>query len=276
MTRICLVSGGDEIRQRSYINHAIYAREHGLDYRLECGIDPQIVTKYDYKMSIVRRLIHQYDWLVWIDDDAYFTDFESDTLHELVEEAERDDQFLVIAEGPLEPNGFWSKINTGVFLIKNCPESVTMLESMSSEPLETIRDWWDDEAYGLFTNGDQDQMWWYLCTTGLLDRTKIVGHRRLNSRGHYYENSLDDAFVMHFCGYPDKAWGAARFARRFPDQIGQELVPKHLLDKYSVAVRDPLGPTQYSIRDTKIRSIGAVKKRLRPLVHAWRERKSTK
>ena len=51
MTRICLVSGGDEIRQRSYINHAIYAREHGLDYRLECGIDPQIVTKYDYKMS---------------------------------------------------------------------------------------------------------------------------------------------------------------------------------------------------------------------------------
>jgi len=30
--RACLVSGADEIRLRSYVNHAIYARTHGLDF----------------------------------------------------------------------------------------------------------------------------------------------------------------------------------------------------------------------------------------------------
>ncbi|WP_030015961.1 hypothetical protein [Curtobacterium sp. S6] len=223
-------------------------------------------------MSIVRRLLPQYDWLVWIDDDAYFTNFESDAIREMVREAERDGNVLVIAEGPEEPNGFWSRINTGVFLLKNCPEAVAMLESMSTVRLETVREWWNNAEYGVFTHGDQDQMWWYLCTSGLLARTRIVGHRQLNSRGHYYGASLHDAFVMHFCGYPDKAWGAARFARRFPDQVGQELVPSHLLDKYSVSVRDPLGPARYRVVDTKIRTVGALKKRLRPLVHSWRER----
>ena len=115
--RICITSGGDEIRLRSYVNHAIYAREHGLDYRLETGIDPHIVTKFDYKVAILRRLLPRYDWLVWMDDDAFFTDFEADNLRRLISEAERDDISLVIAEGPTEPNGFWSRINTGVCLL---------------------------------------------------------------------------------------------------------------------------------------------------------------
>lgn len=54
--RACLVSGADEIRLRSYVNHAIYARTHGLDYRLECGLDRGITNKFFYKTSIIRRV----------------------------------------------------------------------------------------------------------------------------------------------------------------------------------------------------------------------------
>ncbi|MCO0634247.1 hypothetical protein NGH33_09940, partial [Micrococcus yunnanensis] len=236
--RICITSGGDEIRLRSYVNHAIYAREHGLDYRLETGIDPHIVTKFDYKVAILRRLLPRYDWLVWMDDDAFFTDFEADNLRRLISEAERDDISLVIAEGPTEPNGFWSRINTGVMLLRNDETARTIVESTSTADLATVRAWWDDDRDGLFTHGDQDQMWWAIQTGGHAERVRIVGHRELNSRGHYYEDSLTDAFVMHFTGYPDKELGIARFADRF--DIGQEIVPEPLLDKYHVRVRSPL------------------------------------
>ncbi|MCG7422653.1 hypothetical protein MHY29_07430 [Micrococcus sp. ACRRV] len=259
---IGIVSGGDEIRLRSYINHAIYAREHGLDYRVETGIDPHIVTKFDYKVSIIRRLLPHYEWLVWMDDDAFFTDFDATNITELVTAAEQDGQDLVIAEGPLEPNGFWSRVNTGVMIIRNSEVGRALVEATAAADLAKVRAWWDDERDGLFTNGDQDQMWWAIQTGGHGTRVRIVGHRELNSRGHYYENSLSDAFVMHFTGYPDKELGVARFADRFG--IGQELVPEDLLDKYHVRTRSPLTGATRRRRELAVDMVGAVKYRLRP------------
>ena len=82
---ICLVSGADEIRLRSYVNHAIYARLHDLDYRLECGLDEGVKTKFFYKTSIIRRVLPRYDWVVWLDDDTFVTDFESDNFRRLID-----------------------------------------------------------------------------------------------------------------------------------------------------------------------------------------------
>lgn len=260
--RIGIASGGDEIRLRSYVNHAIYAREHGMDYRVETGIDTGITNKFGYKVSIIRRLLPMYDWLVWMDDDAYFTDFEADNIRSLISEAERDGHSLVIAEGPLEPNGFWSKINTGVMILRNDEVGRRIIADTYTADLSTVRAWWDDDRDGLFTNGDQDQMWWVLNDQDLLQHVRIVGHRELNSRGHYYESSLTDAFVMHFTGYPDKELGAARFAARFG--IGQELVPDRLLDKYHVKVRSPLNGARLKWRSASTDAYAGVKARLRP------------
>ena len=260
--RICLTSGGDEIRLRSYVNHAIYAREHGMDFRLETGIDPEIRSKFDYKVSILRRLLPMYDWLVWLDDDAFVTDFAATNIQDLIADAERDGISLVIAEGPLEPNGFWSRINTGVMLIRNDEVGRAIVEETATADLTEVRAWWDDNRDGLFTNGDQDQMWWVIRTRGHEHSVRIVGHRELNSRGHYYETSLADSFVMHFTGYPDKELGIARFAERWG--VGQELVPETLLDKYHVRVRSPFGGWQRTWRERKGDAVGAVKYRLRP------------
>ena len=260
--RIGIVSGGDEIRLRSYVNHAIYAREHGLDYRVETGIDPHIVTKFDYKVSIIRRLLPHYEWLVWMDDDAYFTDFDATNITDLVAAAEEDGQDLVLAEGPLEPNGFWSRINTGVMIIRNSDVGRALVEAMATADLATVRAWWDEDRDGLFTNGDQDQMWWAIRTGGHEDLVRIVGHHELNSRGHYYEHNLSDAFVMHFTGYPDKELGVARFADRFG--VGQELVPEALLDKYHVRTRSPLAGAARRRREIRTDAMSAVKHRLRP------------
>lgn len=100
---------------------------------------------------------------------------------------------------------------------------------------------------------------------------RIVGHRELNSRGHYYEDSLTDAFVMHFTGHPDKELGVARFADRFG--IGQELVPEPLLDKYHVRVRSPLRGAARVWRERRVDALAAARYRLRP--HKDRIRRAT-
>ncbi|GAA1310745.1 hypothetical protein [Brachybacterium tyrofermentans] len=269
---ICVVSGGDEIRLRSYVNHAIYAREHGLDYRLECGVDTGIMNKFFYKTSIIRRVLGRYDWIAWIDDDAYFTNFERDTIGSLVAAAEGDGLFLVVANGPEEPNGFWSRINTGVVLLRNDVRSRQLLDLMHRASLDDVREWWDDSRDGLFTGGDQDQMWWALQYSELVNEARIVDHRELNSRGHFYDDSLSDAAVMHFCGHRDKPLGVARFADRFG--VGHELVPEELLDKYSVRVRSPMSHLEQGIRAFRQELIGRLKPYVRPLVVQARVRKS--
>ncbi|CAL8974364.1 hypothetical protein TESS_TESS_00657 [Tessaracoccus sp. O5.2] len=269
--RACLVSGADEIRFRSYLNHAIYARTHGIDYRLECGIDRGITNKFFYKTSIIRRVLPLYEWLIWIDDDAYFTDFSRDNLNIFIEQAERDGNFMVLANGPTEPNGFWSVINTGVVLFRNDPRTLQLLELMEGSDLAEVRAWWDEDAHGVFTHGDQDQMLWALETSGLMAGVAIVDHRELNSRGHYYDDSLTDAFVMHFCGHYDKKLGVARFAERFG--LGQELVPEHLLDEFSVRVRSPMTPVEFWARSVRMGVVGRIKRRLRPLWHWWKAKR---
>jgi hypothetical protein len=267
---ICLVSGADELRLRSYVNHTIYARLHDLDYRLECGLDEGVRTPFFYKTSIIKRVLPRYDWIVWLDDDAYVTDFSRDGFRALVEEAESAGHSIVVAEGPMEPNGFWSVVNTGVMCLKNTSEVFDLLEHMDDKHVDLARDWWREERHGTFTGGDQDVFVWWMETTRRREKVRIVDHRDLNSRGHYYDHSLSDAFVMHFCGYPDKAIGVVAFAERFG--VGQELVPDVLLDRFSAQVRSPMGAVERSLRTQRWRWRGRVKPYLKPVRDRWRAR----
>ncbi|MFB2573269.1 hypothetical protein [Micrococcus sp. IITD107] len=248
MPDICIVSGGDEIRYRSYVNHAAYARTHDLDYRLECGIGEGIVNKFYYKITAIERVLPRYDWVVWVDDDCYFTDFDSNALHEFFCQAEADGDFLVIAEGPVEPNGFWSTINTGVFALRRGPDADRLLTMMRDMDVPTVERAWNSEADGTFTGGDQDVMTWALKygEPELWDRTRVVGFRELNARPHHYSTSLKDAFICHFAGYPDKTMGVILFAERF--NVGHELVPEDILDRLSVKVRSPMSTAELAAR----------------------------
>ncbi|MGY5318322.1 hypothetical protein ACXA45_03690 [Neomicrococcus lactis] len=248
----------------------MYSRIHELDYRLECGIDEGIDNKFFYKTSIIKRILPKYDWIMWIDDDAFFTDFEKDNVRALIKDADSAGDFVVIAEGPLEPNGFWSTINTGVFGIRNDSRSFELLDQMNSQSLSLAREWWDESKFGVFTGGDQDIFTWWFATNGNFDGVQIVTHRELNSRGHYYKDGLEDAFVMHFCGYPDKVWGVAKFAKKWG--IGQELVPEELLDRFSVRTRSPMSPMHFAVRDKFVTTRASVKAKLRPTYKAVMKR----
>lgn len=262
--KVTIVSGGDEIRLRSYVNHKIFSLEHGFDYRLEIGLGEEIKSKFDYKFNCILNALKYTDWLVWVDDDVYFTDFSSENIENLINEAEVSGHQIVLAEGPLEPNGFWSKINTGVMIVRNSKSAREILKKSKSTPLSEVKSSWDESEDGLYTNGDQDQLWHVIRNDDLINlkMVRIVDHSLLNSRGHYYKSSLLDNFAMHFCGYPDKELGVSIFAKQWG--IGQEIVPRSLLDKYGVSVRSSLGGVKFLFRREKQKRVSAIKYYLRP------------
>ncbi|MBS1672998.1 MAG: hypothetical protein JSS74_03440 [Actinobacteria bacterium] len=237
--RICITSGGDEIRNRSYVNHAIYAGEHGFNHQLGIGLAQGITSQYYYKLEIVLATLPFFDWIVWLDDDVYVTDMRGRQIETLVAEAERHDQFLVIAEGPEEPDGTWTRVNTGVFVLRNDPRSYKLIERAKSVDLKELSERWDSERSGLWTNGDQDAIWDAIDSDEDLTRgTQIVAHSLLNSRPHYYRAGPEDAFAVHFCGPGDKAMKTAAFGRRFG--LGQEIVAEDLLNRWSVRKRQSM------------------------------------
>ncbi len=245
---ICIVSGGDEVRYRSYVNHRIYALEAGCDFRLEIGLGPPAPTPYHYKFNVIGHVLPRYRWIVYVDDDVYFTDWRAERIVELVDAAEERGLWGVIAEGPTEPSGVWSAINTGVMVLRNDKRTRNVFEAARNISIDDLRPAWDSETDGLFTSGDQDAIW---ATIKADDQIRagleVVSHRRLNSRPHLYGANLDDAFAVHFCGPGDKRAHVARFAAQFG--LGQELVPSALLDQYGVRRRERVGPFELRKRE---------------------------
>lgn len=235
------------MRFRSYVNHAIFCRERRFFYHLGIGLDQAVASQYHYKFRIVLDVLPYFDWVLWVDDDVYFTDMKSSNIEDLARNADLRKSFLVLAEGPREEDGTWTTLNSGVMLIKNDPRSFSFLETAASLSLVTVERWWNVDEHGLFTHGDQDAITYLTYLSGDPDSgIEIVNHRQLNSRPHHYADSLEEAFAVHFCGPGDKRLKVAEFARRFG--VGQELVPQHLLDKWSVRRREVVGRGETGFR----------------------------
>lgn len=246
-SRVCIASGGDEVRWRSYVNHTVFAREHGFTHHIGIGLAPGIETVYFYKFELIREILPHFEWVLYLDDDVYVTDFESQSIQELIEQAVADDAFAVFAEGPSEPDGSWTRLNSGVILLRNDPRTFAFLDAAQQSDLEEIRRTWSEEEEGLYTFGDQDAIWRIVRDDPVARAgVKIVGHRALNSREHYYSSALTDAFAVHFCGPGDKDLKVALFGRRFG--MGQELVPDSLMDRYSVRKRERMGDREVATR----------------------------
>lgn len=245
--RVCVMSGGDEVRYRAYVNHAIYARLHDFTYHIGIGLGPAVYSPYYYKFNAILEILGHFEWVLYVDDDVYVTDFHSHTVENLIEQAEERGDFLIIAEGPAEPDGSWTGVNSGVMLLRSDARAFEFLRRSMEADLSAIRASWDEASEGLFTNGDQDAIWRTIVEGDLIDAgVRIVGHSALNSRPYHYRDEVTDAFAVHFCGPGDKRLKIASFGRRFG--LGQELVPTSLLEQFSVVQRQVMSPAEMAAR----------------------------
>ena len=210
------MSGSSRVRTAAPINHRIYADHLGVPYLFDLA--PSIVNSiYLHKLDVLRRTLPLAEWIFWIDDDAFFTDFSVDLRAFLDGAAGRD---LVFARSPVNPKGGWTWMSSGQLFIRRSPETLALLDAIAGTDLDEVRAWWDHDRYGLFTNADQDAFVYQLVGPASeerwRDRWLRLDWQSFNSRPYHYESSLDEHFVCHFAvpGGRPKHEVIAEFAAR--------------------------------------------------------------
>jgi hypothetical protein len=238
---LLIVSGSSRVRTAAPLNHRLYADRIGAPYVFDLA--PSVLKRiYLHKLDVLRRVLPFAEWTFWIDDDAFFTNFDIDLRSFLQDAGDRD---VVFCRSPVNPRGGWTWMSSGQFFVRRSPSTLALLDAVAATNLDEVRRWWRAEEYGLFTNGDQDAFVFQLM--GPDDRWR---HRFLqlpwqafNSRPYHYERDLDEHFVCHFAvpGGRPKADLIAEFATRMGTT--QALCEPDLVGPYRVFLeRSEIGP----------------------------------
>ena len=215
--RICILSSCNHIRTLAHINHSYYAEQHGYVYVFD--ISP--VAEEYFCQSKIKRILNflpHFDYVFWIDDDAFFTNFDQPISALLSGDSHAD---IIVCKSPVN-RGRWTYINAGVMLIKNTDKSIRFLEKVVSADVKSISDNWDTSEFGIFTNGDQDVLIYLM--QGDPVTIKRMPPESFNSRSFQYDfdKPVSQKFVVHFTD-ANKQKQAAQFANAF--DLNSALVP---------------------------------------------------
>ncbi len=226
--RIGILSGYyPGLRFESPINHKLYADYHGYSYIYnftpECD-----QRKYFFKIETIRRYIDLFDWIFWIDDDAYFTDFSIPLTRFL--EGVTDEQMVICASPSTKK--LFTKFSAGQFLLKSTDMSRQFIQAIFDVDMEVVRNFWRDDL-GYYSHGDQEAMVYLTETDPRFSSSfiKIVDHNQFNNRDFEYQSRLDEHFLVHFTGR-QKQQSHQEFYERLA--VNRWLVPDELVRRYTL------------------------------------------
>lgn len=225
---LTIVSGCDRLRFKSFVNHKIFADINSVNYAWSFMLRRDGVNPYFGKIDTVRAALGADEWVFWLDDDAYFTDF-SWRLLPYVDRYKRHD--LIICRSPVNA-GAWTFISSGQFFLKSTRRSLEFLDAVRSVDLEQVKKWWSQEKYGMYTNGDQDAIVYVLATDARFKEGDFfvrLDYSEFNSREFHYKNFPHECRLLHLASATKtKLELLNEFMARF--SLNEFLVPNELLD----------------------------------------------
>lgn len=215
------------IRFNSQVNHRLYAHQHGYRYIFD-GTPRFDKRTYMRKLEAVLEYLELFDWLFWIDDDAYFTDF-SVPVERFIDLSPNSD--FIVCKSPSTKEIF-TKISSGQFLLKNTELSRSFIKDALSTDLREVQKWWRSDL-GMFTKGDQDAMVYLLESSKKYSDPffKILEHDYFNNRDFEFEKSLSEHFLVHFTG-KNKHRDKALFCQRL--HCNEFICPVNLIEELIV------------------------------------------
>ena len=218
--KVNIISGCNHIRFESHINHAVYANHYGYKYIFDDRKRP-LKSVYDHKLHAILDIPIDDQWWFWIDDDAFFINFNSFSSLKICFE----DKLFVFPKSPINPQGLWTFLSSGNFFFKNNTIVKDFFTQVLNRDINQVKSWWDPTTLGKFTNGDQDRIVFELLNDEkILKKTLITNYELFNTRPYHF-NDLRDHFLVHFAGVGDKNESIALFKETF-SLPSLSLVPK--------------------------------------------------
>tara|TARA_B100001175_G_scaffold287849_1_gene270588 strand:+ start:154 stop:849 length:696 start_codon:yes stop_codon:yes gene_type:complete len=190
-----ILSGCTQIRFNSIINHASYAKIFDYKYKFDSE-KRNLSSVFDHKILSILELPIDNEWWFWIDDDAFFTDYKPFNSLNL----EFDTNIMIFPKSPVNPNGGWTFLTSGSFFFKNNQEVKNFFQKVLVRNIEEVKNWWDFNKYGIFTNGDQDRIVYELVKDeDLMSKIALVNYEIFNTRPYHFKK-INDHFLVHFAG----------------------------------------------------------------------------
>jgi len=169
-----IISGADSHRYDAHINHQRYADVKGIDYKfhLSSGLANPYFTKC---YAVLDSFEQGYEYVLWIDDDAFFINPNWDCLSVFQEHAED----VIVTQGRTNKKSGTTLFNNGIMFIKNTP---IMKELFTDIPavdwIETQRHW--NNNWGPCEGNDQPRMI-YLTQTRYPEAVRILDYPGFNA-----------------------------------------------------------------------------------------------
>lgn len=226
---IAIISYFDKTpRTLAHYNHEAYARKNGYTYIFDKA--PTQRSGFFSKIEKILKFLDHFDYVFWIDDDAFFMQMNK-KLEDFIKEAPNAD--LIFCESPVNPSGGWTYFSSGNFFIKNTETVKKYFKKVMDVNLKTAEKHWDPEKHGMFTHGDQDAMMHILKSKPALYKEGTFFIRlpfeRFNSRPYHFKKHANDQFIVHFAGVDDKLLAIDEFAKRF--KLNKTLTKGYALDE---------------------------------------------
>lgn len=193
MKNICVISGRYPATSfKSYVNHKAYCQRHGYTY-ICCSWPTGAENPYMNKIRYIKSYISKFDYVFWIDDDAFFIDREQ-RLESILPSSE---SFMSVCKSPSR-KVLKTCLSSGQFMLRSSPTSLAFLESVENTDLAMVKRWWKPE-HGFFTNGDQDAMVYHLNTDVRFAGVDYYPADSFNSRIEDLSEGRR-VFVLHLTG----------------------------------------------------------------------------
>lgn len=213
--RILVLSSHTKPHFPAPVNHALYCERHGYDYLFD-ATPYRLKSPFDQKtLAIVNALGRSdHDWLFWIDDDAFFMDFDV----ALADIAAAHGGDFIFCRSPVSPKGQWSEINAGIYFVRNTPEAAAIMREVLDADNAAVREWWDADRFGMYTTdgSDQEKLLYVFDRRGMLgDRVKVLDHTVFNARPYHFTRTARDHFICHLASHADKYVPYRDMQRRF-------------------------------------------------------------
>jgi hypothetical protein len=230
--RILILSASDRLRFPTMINHKVYADMHGYRYRFDMTPTRDINRFYWHKVAKIQDALNDADWVFWTDDDVFFTRLDV-RFEILVPELLDSDLHLIICKSPVNLQGGWTHFTTGNFFIRNSRLSRELLAAAREDLLPTVQQWWNGDAFGIFTDSEQDVLVYLTVNDPRFKRaTGLLEYQRFNTRPYHFNDRLTEHFLVHFTNQPDRSKEdqMVQFAQKF--SLTPFMIPQHLLEPY--------------------------------------------
>ena len=218
---ICILSGRYPFTSfGSPANHRAYAARHGYTY-IHCNWPTDAENPYLNKFKYIQSYCQLFDYIFWIDDDAFFLDVERPLTDYLPSKG----KFLSICRSPTH-KVIKTFVSSGQFMLRCNDSGKRFVEKVMATDLDQVESWWRADL-GYFSRGDQDAIVYLIHVDNEVgDGVQLFPPEEFNSR--ISDLSRGKVFLLHFTGTEQRKRADYRAAQQMTG-TGPSLLPLRTL-----------------------------------------------